>query len=375
MDPVPPGEPSVNSASPLPQHFHLLLSCQSENNNNSKGSVKVYLVLVPSALLLYWVSPLFALVLACAFVVESGRVQHLNNQDNHQDENMAILESEKRPKGLRVPSLSSIKAFTKKSSDSSQQQQQEQQQQQKMDALPEAFTTGRQEKQLPPQPSQATAASAPMAAPMPMRIPAASATPFNLDAPMADLPGDRYPMPPGPSSGSAPTPSRPRGESNSTINGNTYNRAPGSLAIPPVQRTPSNGSHRSDDPDIDPLEDYIPDPYTEGAQPPEMMLDSAGEGNELDNDNQDPGAWTPPDYEPVAAPLNKLHFACYQEHRSMPVAANVWHAVPCMTCQKFDRENRRRCVFCCLRICEGCYQNLLKCQRRSLNEMLEMIQA
>lgn len=278
---------------------------------------------------------------------------------------MAILESEKRPRGLRVPSFSSIKSFGKKGSEAQQQQQY----QQKMDSLPEALPPPPPDKQLPSVPTSVS----PQAAPTPMRLPAASATDLNfgLDAaPMADFGTDRYPMPTG-ANRSTPNVSNSNGNGVGHSNGNS------NLAVPPppVQRTPSNGSQRTATSDGEPLEDYIPDPEPEAV---DRMYADISPGLEpvpdVEHTDMD-DVWTPPGYEPVAAPLNKLHFACYQEHKSMPPAANVWHALPCMTCQKFDREVRHRCVFCCLRICEGCYQNLQKCSRRSLDELLGMIQS
>ncbi|KAJ6120278.1 hypothetical protein N7523_004558 [Penicillium sp. IBT 18751x] len=114
-----------------------------------------------------------------------------------------------------------------------------------------------------------------------------------------------------------------------------------------------------DNEDLTPLEDFIPTPDGSGT-PLEPV--SSDEQARID---------TPPlEFEPVAAPLNKAHLACFQEHRNMPVAQNVWCPIPCMTCLKFDREIRHRCVFCCLRICEGCHQALMKCKNRSLEELM-----
>lgn len=325
---------------------------------------------------------------------------------------MAILDGEKRSRGLRVPSLASLKSFHKKSSDASQH---------KVDALPETPTSATSSsgipwhassKRLPPNPPSAPM---PMQAPAPMRVPppSASASAFGLDAvPMGDFGSDRYPMP------------------SSHQHHHQHQQQPsGNLVGPSVQRSLSNGSQRTAD--SEPLEDFIPEPETEpeiddagviysSAPPPAgtgagtgVGVDAAamhpisndeepnGNGNGNGNhhyhnhnhmipengvleDNDDDGVvvdddddyeddWEPPAVD-VAAPLGKLHFACYQEHRSMPTSANVWHAVPCMTCQKLDREVRHRCVFCCLRICQGCYQGLLKCQRRSVGELLGMIQ-
>ncbi|KAI2791529.1 hypothetical protein POX_c04390 [Penicillium oxalicum] len=75
----------------------------------------------------------------------------------------------------------------------------------------------------------------------------------------------------------------------------------------------------------------------------------------------------------LPAVLNKVHYNCFQEHRNMPVAQNSWCPVPCMTCHKTDRQVRHRCVFCCLRICEGCHVTLQKCKGRSLTELMSKV--
>ena len=81
--------------------------------------------------------------------------------------------------------------------------------------------------------------------------------------------------------------------------------------------------------------------------------------------------YVPPLPEPlIVPPLTKVHFSCFQSHRSMPVSNNVWYAVPCMTCSKLDQEVRYRCTFCCLRICTNCFQSLQKCKDRSLAELV-----
>lgn len=314
---------------------------------------------------------------------------------------MAILDGEKRSRGLRVPSLASLKSLHKKSSDTSQQ---------KMDALPETPTSPSSStgipwdafsKRLPPNPPSAP----PATSPAPMRVPpaSASASAFGLDAvPMGDFGSDRYPMP----------------SSHHQQQHHHHHQPAGNLAVPSVQRTPSNGSQRTAD--SEPLEDFIPEPETEPeiddtgaiyspAPPPADAGTGAGaamhpisngqepngngnhhnhnhnnnhmipengvleDDDDDDDDVDDDDDWEPPAVD-VVAPLGKLHFACYQEHRSMPTSANVWYAVPCMTCQKLDREVRHRCVFCSLRVCQGCYQGLQKCQRRSLGELLGMIQ-
>jgi len=72
-------------------------------------------------------------------------------------------------------------------------------------------------------------------------------------------------------------------------------------------------------------------------------------------------------------PLSKVHFACYQSHRSFAVSNNVRYPVPCMTCLKSDKQLRWRCTFCCLRICGDCIQAIQKCEARSLKELLESV--
>lgn len=398
------GDPEINSASSF-SGFRLNSSF-SLVHSRLPALCKLLLLLL-CALLLSLLSRLLVLLLIGCVVVDrwfqgtnrlgthldpnsSNRYQHgLFFLPSHQQQQltqvMAILESEKRPRGLRVPSLSSIKAnglsFGKKGSEASQQQQQ-QQQQQKMDSLPEALPPPPPDKRLPSLPSSMPPRAAPapaptpVAAPTPVRVPAASVSDFSFDAaPMSDFGTDRYPMP----MPSGLAPNRSSNNVNNTNNGDGISHSNhGSLAVPspPVQRTPSNGSQGTGTSDGEPLEDFIPEPEPEAVD--RVYSNSVSPALEPVPDeapvNMD-DVWTPPDYEPVAAPLNKLHFACYQEHRSMPVAANIWHAVPCMTCHKFDREVRHRCVFCCLRICESCYQNLQKCPGRSLDELLAMIQA
>lgn len=129
---------------------------------------------------------------------------------------------------------------------------------------------------------------------------------------------------------------------------------PSTLSPPPDRQNRDSGS---------PLEDFIPTPEPEAAENP---LDSM-------SSNEQTGPYTPPDFEPVAAPLSRVHFVCFQDHRAMPIAQNEWCPLPCQTCHKFDREIRHRCVFCCLRVCESCYQGLQKGPNRSLAELMKTL--
>ncbi|KAJ5246990.1 hypothetical protein N7468_001973 [Penicillium chermesinum] len=129
---------------------------------------------------------------------------------------------------------------------------------------------------------------------------------------------------------------------------------------PPVTLSPAPPRESDNE---TPLEDFIPTPDGTGSP---YLLEPA-------SSNEQPPYFTPPEMDPVAPELNVTHYNCFQEHRNMPTAQNVWCPLPCMTCQKFDRETRHRCVFCCLRICESCYQGLQKCRHRSLQELLSKV--
>ena len=104
---------------------------------------------------------------------------------------------------------------------------------------------------------------------------------------------------------------------------------------------------------------------SESGTPPEQKTNGT-----IYNNNPVPRPWTPPEIVDVTPPLTKAHYACYQGHASMPASRNAWHSIPCMTCTKADREIRFRCVYCCLRICSGCFEELQKTQDRSLAQLL-----
>ncbi|CAI7651045.1 unnamed protein product [Penicillium pancosmium] len=122
---------------------------------------------------------------------------------------------------------------------------------------------------------------------------------------------------------------------------------------PPVTLSPPPANADADEESdaLTPLEDFIPTP--DGASTP------------LDLEQMSSNEAAPPASGPAhppalhdlvdipAPPLNKVHYACFQEHRNMPIAQNVWCPVPCMTCHKKDQEIRHRCVFCSLRKVKG----------------------
>ncbi|KAJ5081995.1 hypothetical protein N7532_011038 [Penicillium argentinense] len=131
---------------------------------------------------------------------------------------------------------------------------------------------------------------------------------------------------------------------------------------PPVTLSPPPGEAESGT--LTPLEDFIPTP--DGASTPLEQMSS--------NEQAPPGLTPPPDSEPATAPLNTVHYVCFQEHRNMPVSQNVWCPTLCMTCHKNDREIRYRCVHCCLRICEGCHGLLQKGKNRSLADLMRTLE-
>ncbi|PYH46674.1 uncharacterized protein BP01DRAFT_355669 [Aspergillus saccharolyticus JOP 1030-1] len=244
---------------------------------------------------------------------------------------MAILDKENRSRGLRVPSFAK-KGFRQKTSDS----------------LP-------------------TKESDPIQ-PTPPRSDSIPAPPLFRSQ---EQEVDEFSAPPSVQTSAAPA---------SLINGHSqrppYSPPDGPLPEPPVfrayrppiapQPTPPSSE---EDLESDPKHTSVGgNCLPEADRESEAPVDSA-------SSEEDRGPWTPADYEPVAAPLNKLHYACYQDHRSMPPANNAWYALPCMTCQKFDHEVRHRCVFCCLRICGGCYQALQKCPNRSLAQLMRSLPA
>ncbi|KAE8376209.1 hypothetical protein BDV26DRAFT_266193 [Aspergillus bertholletiae] len=265
---------------------------------------------------------------------------------------MAILDKESRSRGLRMPSLSAIKSRKKNAEsplrgDSSSD---EVTIPVRMDSVP-GRSLYSQEKDLPPNPL-----------PSPPPFPSApvdslsNQSPYHHISPTTpkyeDRPLPRFPRVPVPKREEPPAP------------------VPAPTLVQQVTPPSSEDQYpihhqQHARPIEEPLESFIPEPESE------LELNGTGVSIEPFSSEESSGPWTPPDYEPVAAPLNQLHYACYQEHRSMPTANNMWHPLPCMTCQKYDQEIRYRCVFCCLRVCAGCYQSLQKFPNRSLEQLMK----
>ncbi|KAJ5552953.1 hypothetical protein N7494_002331 [Penicillium frequentans] len=286
---------------------------------------------------------------------------------------MAIFDSEKRPRGLRVPSLTAMKngsaaarsQFSFKKSNEVKTPEEPVVIPVAVPALPpqQAPPT----KELPPPPKDQVPPPPRMLTKVPPRRKVANA-PNGIPSPVAQTPVTApAPAPvPVPVQAQAPQspPLQPSPQTASPKHKSTLRRHCQLLRkrldrqnIPPVTLSPPPSDENEA---LTPLEDFIPTPE--------------GPGTPLDNLSTEELSMPPMlDIEPVAAPLNKVHFACFQEHRNMPVAQNVWCPLPCQTCHKFNREIRHRCVFCCLRVCEGCYQALLKCKNRSLSELMQKL--
>lgn len=285
---------------------------------------------------------------------------------------MAILDKENRR--LRMPSLSAMKLQKKStppSPESPPRKDPAPVHPVRSDSVP-VRPPRPQEKELPPNPMLQS--TSPPPAPFSNPTHPYNARPLP-SFPRVPVPKPADPVPvqqstPPPSDGSEPEPER-MPEPSTRLEDVEQKQAPVNPApaprYQPYQPREQPPVAAADD-DEDPLEDYIPDPEPELDGPGDAVdIVSAGE--------DDTGPWTPPEYEPVAPPLNKLHYACYQEHRAMLPAQNLWYPLPCMACQKFDRETRFRCVFCCLRVCGACHEGLKKSPHRSLARWMETLPA
>jgi hypothetical protein len=161
----------------------------------------------------------------------------------------------------------------------------------------------------------------------------------------------------------------PRGSSlNIMRDSDNHSHIPRPMKIRPVPIDTTN-----------PREDMLPAPLSPEANGPSSRSSSNYEANPSIQTVQEDGSsdFIPSPLPPqmtdmIVPPITKIHFSCYQSHRSMPVTNNAWYSVPCMTCSKMDQEVRYRCIFCCLRICGDCFENLQKCTDRSLTEFMAM---
>ncbi|KAJ5457622.1 hypothetical protein N7475_009010 [Penicillium sp. IBT 31633x] len=279
---------------------------------------------------------------------------------------MAIFDSEKRPRGLRVPSLAALKSSAFQSKKSSESVPSDE-----STTLQPAFPTPPPPKP-PPPPNKELPPPPKMEIPTPPR--SSSNNPyFPPVSAFQDVIPDRRPIE------RVPVPvhsisSRTMGirskRSEPDLYATQQEQSPVTLFHPPPMPAPAQAPALAlapapvDDGNSPQLEDFIPTP--DSAEPPLSVP-------ELPREELAPSPFVPPEVEPIAPALSRIHFTCYQQHCTMPVAQNTWCPMPCMTCQKFDIETRHRCVFCCLRICEECFQMLQKCKSRSVEELMDCI--
>ncbi|KAJ5312891.1 hypothetical protein PENANT_c049G07162 [Penicillium antarcticum] len=299
---------------------------------------------------------------------------------------MAIFDSEKRPRGLRVPSLTAMKSSAAAKSQFSFHSKKS------TESVPSDDSTPKTAPPFPPPakpapPPDKELPSPPKEAQAPNVNPYFPPIPSPRDGVPERRPIERVPVP-GPTSALSPiSPSQPRTTGMRTQpkpqpqpqpDPNIFQQAPAPIPVPapvqarepiraqapPVTLSPPDSLPAQKETTSPALEDFIPTP--DSTEPPLDVPAMAPR-------DLAPSPFVPPEVEPVAPNLNKVHFQCHQEHRNMPVAQNVWCPMPCFACQKFDNEVRHRCVFCCLRVCEECYQTLQKCKNRSLEELLERV--
>ncbi|KAJ5121214.1 uncharacterized protein N7515_009175 [Penicillium bovifimosum] len=265
---------------------------------------------------------------------------------------MAIFDTEKRPRGLRVPSLAAMKSSAMAKSRFSFHNKKS------TESVPsdEAMFTSQPAFLTTPLPKPAPPPNKGLPSPPKEEIPAPSQTP-----------SDNPYFPSVPSSRNGIPARRPiERQSHPDLNGTHQQPPPVTLSPAPPVPDPAQVPALVNDAHSPQPEDFIPTP--DSTEPPLAVPEMARE--ELA-----PSPFVPPDVEPVTPAFNKVHLACYQQHRAMPVAQNMWCPMPCMTCHKFDIEIRHRCVFCCLRICESCFQSLQKCKNRSVEELVDRISA
>ncbi|KAI9771807.1 MAG: hypothetical protein M1840_001577 [Geoglossum simile] len=71
--------------------------------------------------------------------------------------------------------------------------------------------------------------------------------------------------------------------------------------------------------------------------------------------------------------LNTVQYRCYVEHRNMKLSRNERHPMPCMLCNAVDQEPRRKCTWCCLRICKGCHWLLTETCGKSVENLIDLL--
>ncbi|KAH0557171.1 hypothetical protein GP486_005035 [Trichoglossum hirsutum] len=81
----------------------------------------------------------------------------------------------------------------------------------------------------------------------------------------------------------------------------------------------------------------------------------------------------PPANKAIIWNLNTVQYRCYIEHRNMKLSRNERHPMPCMLCNVADQEPRRKCTWCCLRICKDCHWLLTETCQKSVESLVDML--
>ncbi|KAL1611781.1 hypothetical protein SLS60_000001 [Paraconiothyrium brasiliense] len=70
-------------------------------------------------------------------------------------------------------------------------------------------------------------------------------------------------------------------------------------------------------------------------------------------------------------PITERHHACYSRHATFVWSKNSFQPMACMICANNDAERRWACVWCYLRICVDCSEELQRTPGRNLARVLE----
>ena len=74
-----------------------------------------------------------------------------------------------------------------------------------------------------------------------------------------------------------------------------------------------------------------------------------------------------------ALPINPGMVDCYVSHRTMHRVPNGHYPLACQVCDRADAEDRWKCQWCYVRMCDGCYR-LFNNYRRDLPKLMEHVE-
>jgi len=73
----------------------------------------------------------------------------------------------------------------------------------------------------------------------------------------------------------------------------------------------------------------------------------------------------------VAPPIAEKHRNCYSRHATFIWSRNDFHPMPCMICKNNDRNRKWSCVWCQLRICAECSEELRNTPGKNLQAVID----